>query len=81
MLNLQTKTKLSPKEVLKRAVEFFGTGGYGLELKEQGEDCVYFEGGGGGVDIVTCAEEKGTSVEIASREWDHQAEEFLGKIR
>jgi len=80
MLNLEVKTKLSPEEVIKRAVAFFGSGGYGLEIKEQSESCAYFEGGGGGVDITTCTEEKGTSVELASREWDYQVNEFARKI-
>lgn len=81
MLNLATKTKLSPEEVIKRAVEFFGPGGYGLEVKEQSADCAYFVGGGGGVDVTACAEEKETSVELASREWDYQIREFINKIR
>lgn len=81
MLNLATKTKLSPEEVIKRAVAFFGPGGYGLEVKEQSASCAYFEGGGGGVEVTACAEEKGTSVELASREWDYQVNEFAGKIR
>ncbi len=46
MLKIATKTKLSPEEAIKRAVEFFGPGGYGLEVKEQSFDCAYFEGGG-----------------------------------
>ena len=80
MLNLSVKTKLSPEEAVKRAVEFFGPGGYGMEIKEQSETCAYFEGAGGGVDVTTCIEEKGTSVELASREWDYQVQEFARKI-
>lgn len=81
MLNLEVKTKLRPDEVIKRALAFFGPSGYGLEIKEQSESCAYFEGGGGGVDITTCTEEKGTSVELVSREWDYQVNEFARKIR
>ena len=33
MMKIVTKTKLSPKEVIKRAVDFFGPGGYGLEIE------------------------------------------------
>ena len=80
MLNLEVKTKLSPEEAVKRAVEFFGPGGYGLEIREQTETCAYFEGAGGGVDVTACTEEKGSSVEITSREWDYQVREFAGKI-
>ena len=80
MLKIATKTKLSPEEAVKRAVEFFGPDGYGLEIKNQSLDCAYFEGGGGGVEITACAEEKRTSVELESREWDYQAKEFIRKI-
>jgi len=80
MLKITTKTKLSPEEAIKQAVEFFGPGGYGLEVKGQAPNCAYFEGGGGGVDVITCVEEKGTSVELESREWDYQVKEFIRKI-
>ena len=80
MLKIATKTKLSPEEAVKRAVEFFGPDGYGLEIKNQSPDCAYFEGGGGGVEVTACAEEKRTSVELESREWDYQAKEFIRKI-
>ncbi len=80
MLNITTKTKLSPEEVVKQAVDFFGPNGYKLEVKEQSADCAYFEGGGGGVDVIACSEEKETSVEFTSREWDYQVKEFIGKI-
>ena len=80
MINLSVKTKLSPEEAVKRAVEFFGPGGDGLEIKDQSETCAYFEGGGGGDDVTACTEEKGTSVELASREWDYQVQEFARKI-
>ena len=80
MLKIATKTKLSPAEAIKRAVEFFGPGGYGLEVKEQSTKCAYFEGGGGGVEVTGCTEEKETSVELLSREWDYQVKEFIRKI-
>lgn len=80
MLKIETKTKLSPEEAIKRAVEFFGPGGYGLEVKNQTHDCAYFEGGGGGVGVTACAEEKGTSVILECREWDYQVKEFIRKI-
>ena len=81
MLKIGTKTKLTSEEAIKRAVEFFGAGGYGLEVKEQQLNCVSFEGGGGGVKVTACIEEKGTSRELVSREWDYQVREFIRKIR
>ncbi len=80
MLKIATKTKLSPEEAIKRAVDVFGPGGQGLEVKNQTPDCAYFEGGGGGVNVTACTEEKGTSVELESREWDYQVKEFIRKI-
>ena len=80
MLRMATKTKLSPEEAIKRAVAFFGPGGYRLEVKEQSTGYAYFEGGGGGVEVTACAEEKGTSVELVSREWDYQVKEFIHTI-
>jgi len=81
MLKIATKTKLSPEEAVKRAVEFFGPGGYGLKVMEQCPECASFEGGGGGVEVTACTEEKRTSVELFSREWDYQVKEFIRKIR
>ena len=81
MLKITTKTKLSSEEVIKRAVEFFGPDGHGMEVKGQQSNCAYFEGGGGGVAVTTCAEGKGSSVDLESREWDYQVKEFIHKIR
>jgi hypothetical protein len=80
MLTIVTRTKLSPEEAIKRAVEFFGPGGYGLEVKEQSPECTHFEGGGGGVEITAWVEKKGTSVEVLSEEWDFQVKKFIRKI-
>ena len=80
MLRMEVRTKLSEAEVIKQAIEFFSAGGYGLEIKEQTECLVTFEGGGGGISVATCVEGDKTAVEITSREWDYQAKEFSGKI-
>ncbi len=80
MLKMSAKTKLSPEEVIKRAVAFFGPSGYGLEVKDESAGYVCFEGGGGGVEVSASPEGKRASVELVSREWDYQVKEFLGKI-
>ncbi len=80
MLRLETKTRLSEAEVIKQAIDYFGPGGQGLEIREQTECLVTFEGGGGGVSVATCVEDDKTAVEITSREWDYQAQEFSRKI-
>ena len=80
MLKMATTTKLSPEEAIKEAVKFFGPEGYGLEVKEEAPTCATFEGGGGSVVVTACTEEKGTSVELESREWDYQVKQFAGKL-
>jgi hypothetical protein len=81
MLNIETTSKLSPEDAIKRAVKFFGPQGYGLKVKEQAPCCVEFEGGGGGVAVTASAEGKGSKVELESREWDYQVKEFIQKIK
>lgn len=82
MLKIGTKTKLSPEEAIKRAVEFFGPDGrYGLKVTEQTPESACFEGGGGGVEVAACAEGEATQVDLISREWDYQVREFISKVR
>jgi hypothetical protein len=81
MLNIETTTKLSPEEAIKRAVKFFGPQGYGLEVKGEATCCAEFEGGGGGVAVTASAKGKGSTVSFESREWDYQVQEFISKIK
>ncbi len=81
MLKLSKASKLSPEEVIKRAVKYFGPEGYGLEVREQSDESAYLEGGGGSVSVTACTEGKETSIELVSREWDYQVKEFLGKLK
>lgn len=80
MLKMTAKTKLTPEELIKRALAFFGPGGYGLEVREQTEDYICLEGGGGVIEVSASAQAKGSSVELISREWEYQLKEFLGTI-
>jgi hypothetical protein len=80
MLRLEAKTKLSPEKAIEQAVVFFGPDGYGLEVKENYKDHAYFVGGGGSVAITADTKDKKTTVDIVSREWDFQVQEFLKKI-
>jgi len=80
MLRLAAKSKLSPEEVIERAVTYFGPKGYGLTIKEQSPAYVRFEGAGGTVEVTSLSEKKGSSLEVLSVEWDIQAKEFLTKI-
>ena len=81
MLKIGTKTKLAPEEVTKRAKEFFGPGGYGLEVVEETPTAACFEGSGSRVELIACSEEKGASADLVSQEWDYQVKEFVKKIR
>jgi hypothetical protein len=81
MLKLNVRTKLKPDEVVKKALGFFGPGGYGLKVTDQSDTCAYFEGGGGGIEVTTCTDDKGTSVDLETREWEYQVKEFAGKIK
>lgn len=74
------QSKLSPARVLEKAHAFFGPGGLGLEVKEQGEDCATFEGGGGYVFVSACEKGPGSEVELETREWDYQVKQFMEKI-
>jgi hypothetical protein len=74
------ESKLSPARVVEKALAFFGPGGMGLEVKEQDEGCVFFEGGGGHVSIQCCEKGKGTEVNLETREWDYQVKQFMGRI-
>ena len=81
MLRLEKKTSLSPEDAVKRAIAFFGPKGYGLTVHEESATCAKFEGAGGTVEVTSCAEGKGSSVEVVSQEWDVQAKEFMSKMK
>lgn len=81
MIRLAKHTRMKPEDAVSKAVEFFGPKGYGLKVFENGPLCAKFEGGGGSVEVTSCAEGKGATVEIVAQEWDAQAKEFMGKIR
>jgi hypothetical protein len=81
MLSITKESKLRPEAVIKRAVDFFGPKGYGLQIKEQAEDTVYLEGGGGGVRIYAVDSKKGSKVDVETREWESQVKDFLTSIK
>jgi hypothetical protein len=81
MISLTKKSKLPTAEVIKRAVKFFGPGGFGLEVKDQDTCCVEFEGAGGGVRVSVTEAEKGTQVDVESREWEKQSKDFLASLK
>jgi hypothetical protein len=81
MLKIGKESKLTPGEAVKKAIEFFGPKGYGLELTEEGDYYVTFTGAGGGVQVSATPSKKGSSIDVESVEWDYQAKQFLEKIK
>ncbi len=81
MIRLEKHIKMRPEGAIAKAIEFFGPNGLGLKVFESGPLCAKFEGAGGSVEVTTCAEDKGATVEIVAQEWDAQAKEFMGKIK
>ena len=80
MIHITKETTHSADEVLRRASDFFGSQGLGLEEKDRNSCCIAFDGGGGYVSI-TVAEAAGKrDVDIECREWDYQAKEFLETV-
>jgi len=75
MLRIENKTKLSQEEVIKQALKFFG--GLGMKVRDQSPTCIYFEGSGGTVDVVTSAAKGVTTLEIVSKEWDNFVKTFM----
>jgi hypothetical protein len=74
------ESKLKPLTVLKRAVAFWGPDGIGLEVQSQSLTSVHFAGSGGHVSIQVRKSERGSEVELETREWDYQVQKFMGKI-
>jgi len=81
MLRIATTTNLSPEEAIKKAIQFFGPYGFKLEITNQTDTSASFEGGGGSVGITASKLNGKTSVELISREWDFQVQEFIAIIR
>ncbi|MFL7795251.1 MAG: hypothetical protein AB8I69_24130 [Anaerolineae bacterium] len=74
------ETKKSPEEAIKAAKAYFGEEGLGLQAKEEGPCCTYFEGGGGFVRVTASKSGGRTTVDLETREWDHQVKQFMQKL-
>jgi hypothetical protein len=80
MLNLEIQTTLTVKEVSERLKKFFGTGGFGLEVKEDTPQCLSFAGGGGYVTANICTEAGKTKVGLITQEWEKQVRNFASTL-
>jgi hypothetical protein len=77
-MRYEVQTYMAPQEVVEAAISFFGVD-LGLDLQSQGVGSLQFMGGGGHVSLALKDEEP-VSVELETREWDAQVEEFMGRI-
>jgi hypothetical protein len=80
MARYSVETKLGPEQTIQKSVSFFGQGGVGLDVTEQGDCCAHFVGGGGHVHVTVAAGERRTTVELETREWDYDVRQFMHKI-
>ena len=80
MLNLEVRTKAAEKEVMGILKKYFGKGGLGLELTDEGPQCLTFEGGGGHVTATLCQEEGKTRINLVTQEWDFQVKKFASSL-
>jgi hypothetical protein len=77
-MRYEVQTYMTPAEVMETAISFFGVG-LDLELQTQGFGALHFVGGGGHVTL-TLKDEDPVSVELETREWDAQVEEFIARV-
>jgi hypothetical protein len=80
MLTLEVKTSLSHEKAIEKIRRFFGKGGLGLDIAEEGPQCLSFEGGGGYVTATVCAEEGKTRINLQTQEWDEQVKKFSATL-
>jgi len=69
-----------PKEIVNAAKDFYGSGGVGLEIIDESDCCIRFEGGGGFVYIFTEPEAQMTRLDLEVKEWDKDTRDFLRKL-
>jgi hypothetical protein len=77
-MRYEVQTYMTPQEVMQAAISFFGVG-LELELQSQGFDSLQFVGGGGHVTL-TVKDGDPVIVELETREWDAQVEEFMAHV-
>jgi hypothetical protein len=80
MLNMEVRTVLSVEELEKQLKEFFGTGGLGLEIKEEYPGRLIFSGGGGHVTATYCSEREKSLLWFVTSEWAAQVKKFIDKL-
>ena len=77
MLRIAKQTRLKPAEIVEKVSRFFGKEGVGLEEKERNMCCISFESAGGYVAVSIVDENNHRTVDIETREFEHQVKRFL----
>jgi hypothetical protein len=80
MLNISTKTKLTPEEAINKVVKYFGPGGYKLKIVQLTDTTAFLEGSGGSIAVTATKEESKTNLDFISIEWDYQVKEFIKSL-
>jgi hypothetical protein len=78
MLNIETKTKLGPEEVMKRVAKYFQ--GFKMKASELTGSHAFFEGAGGSVEVTVCQEKGVSTVSFISKEWDSPVKDFIESL-
>jgi hypothetical protein len=78
MLNIETKTKLTADDVMKRATKYFK--GFKMKALEETGTHAFFEGAGGSVELTVCPDKGITTVSFISREWDSPVKDFIESL-
>jgi hypothetical protein len=52
----------------------------GLEVIDEHDTCVTLQGGGGHISVVACADDKQTTLELETREWDYPVQQFMREV-
>jgi hypothetical protein len=80
MYRITVATKLSPEEVIKEAVKFFGPDGIGLRVNDQDSTGARFEANLGFVAVDASTTEKGSSVDLVTEELEYEVKKFIALI-
>lgn len=77
MASYLMKSKSEPAKIMDQALKFFGPRGAGLDVKEQQENRLYFQGAGGYILVQASETAQGSEVELETREWDYSVKKFM----
>jgi hypothetical protein len=75
----QVDTRLSPEQALDKAKAYFAES-LGLEVTGESPCCISFVGGGGHVTVTAHADGRRNHMELETREWDYQVQQFMHEI-